>query len=375
MRVSPSTPVSRHPVPPTPRVLLLDAGRTWRGTQRQLVLLALGLRERGVEPLVVAPPRSPLLDACKRAGIATAVRPMRSSFDLLAVRGLRRLITAWQPTVVHAHCPRTHLLALAALVGRRAAVPLVVTRRRATAPRGPARFGKRVARVIAISDAVAAALHGAGIPDARIVRIYPGVRHPGAVAARDWRTECGWPADVVVAGIVGPLTEPLHREALERLLRRLPARTQARLALVLLGGPSAGAGGIADMPAYRAGFVHDVSAALAGLDLLLHPGGAEGIGTALIEGMALRVPSVAFAAGGVGEIIRDGETGLLVPAGDGDALAAAVAAMVEDPVRRRALGNAGPARADSFGVDAMVDRTLALYRELTRPHAGLGQTG
>lgn len=339
------------------------------------MLLALGLRERGVEPLVVAPPRSPLLDACKRAGIATAVRPMRSSFDLLAVRGLRRLITTWRPTVVHAHCSRTHLLALAALVGRRAAVPLVVTRRRATAPRGPARFGSRVARVIAISDAVAAALRAARIPDARILRIHPGVMSPGDVAPRDWRAECGWPAERVVAGIVGPLTEALHRDTLERLMRRLPERTASRLALVLLGGASAGAGTTAGMPSYRAGFVHDVPAALAGLDLLLHPGGSEGIGTALIEGMALRVPSVAFAAGGVGEIIRDGETGLLVPAGDGDAFAAAITALVEDPVRRRALGNAGPARADSFGVGAMVDRTLELYRDVTRQHAGLGRTG
>lgn len=367
--------MSAPPVPATPRVLLLDAGRTWRGAQRQLVLLAVGLRERGIEPLVVAPPRSPLLEACKRAGIASAVRPMRSSFDLLAVRGLRRLIATWRPTVVHAHCARTHLLAMAALVGRRSAVPLIVTRRRATAPRGPARFGSRVARVIAISDAVATALRAARVPEARIALIHPGVRSPGAVAARAWRTECGWPAEAVVGGVVGPLTEALHREALDRLFERLPERTARHLALVVLGGASAGAGHVAGIPAYRAGFVHDVSAALAGLDVLLHPGGSEGIGTALIEAMALRVPSVAFATGGVGEVIRDGETGLLVPAGDGAAFAAAIASLVEDPERRRSLGNAGPARADSFGVDAMVDRTVAVYRDVTRPPAGLDRTG
>lgn len=362
-------------VPAAPRVLLLDAGRTWRGAQRQLLLLAEGLRERGIEPLVVAPPRTPLLAACKRAGIATAARTMTSAFDLLAIRALRRLIAAWRPTVVHAHCPRTHLLAMAALLGRRRAIPLVVTRRLSTAPRGRLRHGDRVAGFIAITEAGAAALRAGRVPASRVTRIYPGVRTRLDGPLRDWRAECGWDADTVVAGLVGPLTEAAHREGLAQLLRWLPADTRARLGLVLLGGPSVGRGEEGGCRTYRAGFVHEVIPALAGLDLLLHPGEARGIGTALVEGMALRVPAVAFDSGGVREIIVDGVSGLLVPAGEDRRFAEAVAALVADPERRRRLGNAGPARADSFGVPAMVEQTLALYREVTLQPAGLGTSG
>ncbi len=367
--------MSPAPVPTAPRVLLLDSGRVWRGTQRQLFLLAEGLRERGVEPLVVAPPRSPLLAACKRAGIATAARAMTSAIDLLAVRALRRLIATWRPTVVHAHCPRTHLLALAALLGKRRAIPLVVTRRLASAPRGRLRHGDRVARFIAITDAGAAALRAGGVPPDRVARIYPGVRTRLDGPARDWRAECGWAPETVVAGLVGPLTESAHRDGLARLLRALPPATRARLGVVLLGGPGSGRGDEGGCRIYRAGFVHEITTALAGLDLLLHPGESRGMGTALVEGLALRVPAIAFDSGGVGEILVDGSSGVLVPLGDTTGFAQAVAALVDDPERRRALGNAGPARADSFGVPAMVEQTLALYRDVTPLTAGSGTSG
>ncbi|MBX3174632.1 MAG: glycosyltransferase family 4 protein [Gemmatimonadaceae bacterium] len=348
----------------SPRILLVDAGTTWRGAQRQLLLLAHGLRARGIEPLVCVPPRSRLLDECKRAGVATAVRAMRAGFDPLAVRGLRRLISTWHPALVHAHDPRSHALLLAALAARRDPAPLVVTRRMATPPRGRLRHGQRVARFIAITEAVRGALRDGGVADNRIVLVHPGVALPDVEAPRDWRSEAGWAQGRLVAGIVGPLTDGHHERSLEQLCAACAPALRQRAALVVLGGPATGRTELAGIPAYRAGFVHDVPAALAGLDLLLHPGGAEGLGTALVEGMALRVPAVAFATGGVGEIVVDGGTGLLAAPGDTGGFAAAVARIVDDESLRRRLAEAGPQRARQFSDSVMVERTWALYREL-----------
>lgn len=362
--------MSPRPVPSPTRVLLLDAGRYWRGAQRQLLLLASGMRSHGLEPLVVAPPRSALLDACKRAGIASAAREMRGTLDMLAVRGLRRLLGTWHPTVVHAHDPRSHALAMAALVGRQRPIPLVVTRRIATPPRGRIRHGARVATFIAITSAVHDALRRGGIPEERIALVHPGVMPPAVTAARNWRRECDWPAERVVAGVIGPMSELRHHAELERLVASIDAGARARLALVVLGGPSSGRAEIAGVPSYRAGFVHDVPAALAGLDLLLHPGGAEGLGTALVEGMALKVPAIAFATGGVGDIILPGKTGILVPPGDVHAFATAVGSLARDAEARQALGEAGPARALEFSAERMLAGTLAVYRAI-----GQGQGG
>ena len=322
----------------------------------------------------MAPPRSPLLQECKRAGVATSARTMRGALDVIAVRGIRRMIAGWRPTLVHAHDPRSHALAIAALLGRRRQVPLVVTRRLGIPPRGGFKHGTRVSRFIAITEAVRAALRAGGIADERITLVHPGVERPALARVRDWRAECGWPATSVVVGVVGPRTELKHRDELTRLVAAMSPNTRARVGLVLLGGVATGRGEVAGVPAYGVGFVHDVPAALAGLDLLLHPGGAEGLGTALVEGMALQVPAIAFAAGGVGEIIASDLSGLLIPPGDEAAFARAVDQLVEDPDRRRALGAAGPSRASDFSAERMLDRTLAVYQDVagpaTLPHLG-----
>ena len=79
-------------------------------------------------------------------------------------------------------------------------------------------------------------------------------------------------------------------------------------------------GGVAG---YSAGFVEDIIPAVAGMDVLWHPARAEGLGTAVIDAMALGVPPVAFAVGGIAEVVVDESSGLLVPAGNITAFARA----------------------------------------------------
>jgi len=94
---------------------------------------------------------------------------------------------------------------------------------------------------------------------------------------------------------------------------------------------------------------------------MLHPSSAEGLGTAVIDAMALGVPPIAFRVGGLPELIEDGRSGLLVPAGDNAAFAAATDRLVRDEALRAALGAAGPVRAAEFSVDRMVRGTQAVY--------------
>jgi glycosyltransferase involved in cell wall biosynthesis len=70
----------------------------------------------------------------------------------------------------------------------------------------------------------------------------------------------------------------------------LPDATRATARLVLLGGQAAGSQPIGGIDAFRAGFVDEIHAAMAGLDILLHPSSAEGLGTAVIDAMAIGVP-------------------------------------------------------------------------------------
>ena len=349
------------------RVLHIDMGKAWRGGQRQVYLLARAQRDAGHEPLVVAPPDSPLLRRARGAGLAVSAVGAAGDWDLRAVRRMRQRIKTWRADLVHAHDARAHAIGLAALVGRRR-IPLVVTRRVAFVPRGRIKYGARVARFIAISKAVRNALIEGGVDAERIEVVHSGVPTPVIGRPRDWRSECGWPDDSVVCGVVGAMTVEKGIGLLDEIARQMPDAARSATRLVLLGGASAGMTTIGGIAAIRAGFVDEVHPAMAGLDILWHPATAEGLGTAVIDAMALRVPPVAFRVGGLPELIVDHECGLLVPPGDTKAFAAAAALLVRDGDMRRRLGAAGPVRAERFSVAQMAEGTFRVYEHVLHEH-------
>lgn len=345
------------------RILHIDMGKSWRGGQRQVWLLARAQRDAGHEPIVIAPPYSPLLRRARAAGLAVSAVGAAADWDFRAVRKVRKRIKTWRADLVHAHDARAHAIALASLVGRRQ-VPLVVTRRVAFVPRGRVKYGPRVARFVAISHAVRDALTAGGVDPERIDVVHSGVPAPVVEQPRDWRRECGWPAESVICGVVGAMTVEKGIGLLDEIARLMPYADRSKARLVLLGGVSAGVSTIGGIAAMRAGFVDEVHRAMAGLDILWHPATSEGLGTAIIDAMALRVPPVAFRIGGLPELIVDGESGLLVPPGDVAAFAAAAALLVRDAGLRERLGEAGPRRAATFSVAHMAEGTSLTYERV-----------
>ncbi len=353
-------------VPAGLRVLHLDSGRDWRGGQRQVYFLAAAMRDAGHEPLVVGAPESPLVHRARARGLAAASVAMRGEWDLAAARRLRALIRTWRPDLVHAHDGRAHAIALAALVGH-GGIPLVVTRRAPfTAHQLALRYGHRVSRFIASSHDVREALARGGTDPTRIEVVYSGVPAPAVERPRDWRRECRWPADAVLCGIIGTLTADDTTGALGAIAARLPPGVRRRTRLLLLGGAGVGRCQVGGVDAFRAGFVDDVQAAIAGVDVLWHPSGAEGLGTTLLDAMALGVPPVAFAVGAVPELIQDERSGLLAPAGDLAAFAAAAARLADDPALRASLAAGGRERSRDFDVSRMSERTVRVYQDVLR---------
>jgi len=107
---------------------------------------------------------------------------------------------------------------------------------------------------------------------------------------------------------------------------------------------------------------NDVPALLRQCDLLVLPSLWEGFGIALVEAMVLGVPTLACRAGGVSEIIRDGETGLLVPPGDADAMAAGIQRLLsDDALRARLAAKAAPDAAARFDARSMAERYQKFY--------------
>src|SRR5258708_6446105 len=112
------------------------------------------------------------------------------------------------------------------------------------------------------------------------------------------------------------------------------------------------------------GRVEDVAEVLRGADLFLLPTKSESFGLAALEAMACGVPVIATRAGGIPEVVVDGETGVLAEPGAVDAMVDAALSILKDPKRQQRMRTAAVARAGDFTTDKIVPQYEALYREL-----------
>ena len=112
----------------------------------------------------------------------------------------------------------------------------------------------------------------------------------------------------------------------------------------------------------------DVHELMPAMDVYLQPSLDEPLGLSILEAMASGLPVVATRVGGIPEVIVPGETGLLVPPANGDALADATIALLDDPTRRQQYGAAGRARVlAQFAPDALVPRIEAVFQRVVHP--------
>lgn len=237
-----------------------------------------------------------------------------------------------------------------------------------------------VNRYVALSGQLQAYLQTSiGIPAKRVTRICNGVDTARFQPAADGReTIEGSPfndSTAIIVGTVGRLQAVKDQSGLVRAFAQLCNDPRAqRLRLLIAGeGPMRGAieteiaaAGLGDR-VWLAGERADVAAVLRGLDLFVLPSRAEGISNTILEAMACGLPVVATDVGGNGELVSDGQTGRLVPAGDRGALAEAIAGYAADPARMRRHGAQGRRRAEEF---FSLETMVAQYASLYDPHLG-----
>ena len=115
--------------------------------------------------------------------------------------------------------------------------------------------------------------------------------------------------------------------------------------------------------------------ALSAMDIFCLPSLQQGIGTIMLQAMAIGRPVIATRVGGVYSVVRDGETGILVPPSDSDTLAKRILELLDNPERAREIGSAARSEVlNQFSVEQMVTKTVALYREILSFDAAMMQS-
>jgi glycosyltransferase involved in cell wall biosynthesis len=243
--------------------------------------------------------------------------------------------------------------------------------------------GSLPVRTIVLSDHVGRFIERYGRIDARrMSRVYYGLDPApfeaavGAATAdkQSLRASFGFAPDDVVFTCVARFAPQKAHDVLLRAFHAAHAE-RLELRLLLVGDDPFGDGreraqaladelGLADAVVF-AGIRRDVPAILAASDVFVMSSLWEGLGLVFLEAMATGLPVLASDVSAVPEVVVDGETGVLVPPADAAALSAGFTRLAADPALRQALGESGRARvAEVFGIERMVDETLAIYAEV-----------
>ena len=298
--------------------------------------------------------------------------------DLAAAWKLSRVMRQWQPAIVHAHDP--HAVAMASLglsFGAPVPRPKIVASRRVDFHLQGNAFSqwkyRQVDGFIAASAAIRDILVHDGIPAGRVVVVHDGIdvekiarRQVLDLHAEYWLPH-GVPVIVNVGALVAHKGQKHLIEAMPIVLRDVPDAH-----LVIFGeGELRGAleRQIKHLSLEKRvllpGFREDVLSLMKSSDLLVMSSITEGLGSAVLDAMAMGLAVVGTRAGGIPEAVVPGETGELVEPAEPRLLAAAIVKLFKDAELRRTYGEAGRQRvARQFDVEHLVTDTLAAYRRL-----------
>ncbi|HEX6039064.1 glycosyltransferase family 4 protein [Longimicrobium sp.] len=356
------------------RIVLSNASGSWGGVHRVTEILSQGLTARGHEVTVMCRPGSPLHERM-RDHLETL--PVLRGMDLhpatlVRVAGaLRRR----RPDVLVTLTKKD--VRLSAPVARALGVPVVVRHGSDQGlkggPYGRMLYGAVPTRHVTNAEATRRTILRSApwLDPARVSVIYNGVDADACASAPP--ADLGLPAGALVVGCVGRM-EP--SKGLAELADAWP-RVEAALPgahLVIVGRGTFDAELRARLAGRRVLFTGhraDLPSVMAALDLLVLPSYSEGVPNVVMEAMAAGKPVLATAVSGVPELVVDGETGLLIPPRDADAIADGLIRLGTDAALRARLGAAGMARVrEHFTLETMVDGYDRLLRDVAASRPG-----
>ncbi len=362
-------------------ILHINDAPGWRGGEKQTFYLARGLRERGYISHCVCRENSILQQRLEQAKLPCYPLRMRSEFDLFSAVRIARYASRINAGIVHMHTSHAHSIGMLAGIFRRTPVN-IVSRRVDFPPKG--HFLNRTKysfpdKFITVSNAIRDILTGSGIPAEKIEAVHSGVDllQYDSIGYEYLFSEFGRIAGLKDKIRIVNTAALTHQKDHETLVRAMDIVCMSRKDIVLF---IAGEGELE--PGLRkltmdlelegnivfTGFRDDPLSLIKFGDIFVLSSRWEGLGTSIIDAMALGKPVIACRTGGTPELISDGVNGLLVEKENPEALARAILALARDAGKREKLGQTALLRAREFSIDKTVDRTIEIYRECMMKH-------
>ena len=353
----------------------------WGGQEERLLREIQWLNRHGHAAILACHKSSAIARHATAAGIGYHHVPMRSNVDIVGFAKLVSLVLREKPDIIHARSSKDSWFAL---WFHQAGIPVVRSRHITLSEEMPHgrkliyRHGCR--RLIASANFIADNMRNViGFAPDRVDVIGecvdPEEFHPGDGSA--FRREFGIAPEAPLFAVVGMLRGEKGQMIFARAAREvLRQRPNARFAIV--GGSAKSTSleknlkdfiaaefpGAAAPPIIMTGFRRDIPVVMRAIDCLVVPSTKDAQTLVIPQAFATGKPVIATRVGGIPDLVRDGENGLLFPAKDHDALAAAMLKIADDPAMARRLGEAGYGLAQrELATDKKMGELLACYRK------------
>lgn len=379
-------PPTTKSVRPLRVALVLDT-KVWAGTEAHVLVLARTLKalpDGAVRVSVAAPSGGVLWDRVRGANLPAIAISRRGNWDPSTALVLAKRLRSRQLDVLHVHNGRTALWGVLAVKlagrGRCVATQHFISPAHSVSTGWKSRIVKGIHRAvengiahhIAISHAVAQTLfERTALPSDKVTVVHNGVDVPPPNPAPVEELPDTLRADIAcVARLEIEKDIPTLIQAVKTLNARRSETKQVRCVIAGEGEEEAHLGAIIKELAvsdtvHLAGWTPRALDILRASQVAVLPSIAEPFGLAVLEAMGQKKPVIAVNVGGPPEIVREGETGLLVPASTPDAMADALETLLDAPEKAAAMGEAGYERLrDCFSAERMAQQTLAVYRQV-----------
>jgi len=360
--------------PAEPRVLI--AAGEGHITEIEMII---GLQRAGIDIHAALESTSPHIERLRDSGVPVRTLDLRSNADMRNARRIRQWIRAEHFGIVHGLANRQVANFIWASYGLRNKVIAYRGAIGHVSRWDPTCYIKwlnpRIDRVICVSKAVERDLANNGVNPDKLVTIYKGhdlswyeALDPVA-ARRAINEEFAIPDDAVLVGMAANMRPVKGADLLLQAMYQLPDNVHA----LLIGEQrdprleTLAADPRLQHRVHFTGFRQDAPRLIGALDINTAPSrGREGLTKTVIEGMAQGVPAVVSTAGGLPELVEDGETGYVVDIDDLPAMVHRLKTLIDNPGRREGMGREARHRiGERFDVKATIQSTAELYRDLS----------
>ncbi|MGE6920377.1 glycosyltransferase family 4 protein [Achromobacter kerstersii] len=353
------------------RIVHSEAATSFGGQEGRIFKEMTAMRARGHHVEAICQPRAMLVERLTDAGFTVHTVDMDGPVNYLkGVAAVRRILKEGRFDVLNTHSRRDTVIA--AMAGRLAGTPLIVRTRHLSNKVGSMwSYTWLPHRVTTVSDHVRHYLIERGVPANRVATVYSPIVLPAPVEHSTLRDELGLADDDIVVGCVAVMRATKgHKDLIDAMVPLMTSRP--KLHLVFVGGGSPVFEQTQDYVAtlglqnriHLMGMRRDVPNLLAGFDIFALATQQEASGTVYVEAQASGLPVIGTNVGGVSEMFRDGETGILVPPKNPQALTDALQRLIDDPDLRRRMGEAGRKMVWEEGVFSptrLAESTEAVY--------------